>query len=941
MQPRYYQIAALEALYDYWGKESGNPLIDLATGVGKSYLMTMIVRSLLDGWHDMRILIVTDSKELVEQNHQELKNDWPEAPTGIYSAGLGRADYRAQILFGGIQTIWNKTNKIGFVDVILIDECHMISRDNDSSYGKLFAALREINPDIKIVGLTATPYRLDSGRLDQGEDRMFDKVIYTYSIADGVRDGYLTPLSTKETASEISTFGVKKAGKDFQKTALGKAADEITEAAVAEIVAKGADRRSWLAFCSGKEHAYHVRDAIRRHGITCEAICDDTPSAERKRILEAYKNYEIRCLTNNSVLTKGFNHKGVDLIAALRPTLSVSLYLQMCLDDKTEILTRRGWMGPETIKGDDLVAGFDADSGEIKWQGINGVVDRKIDPSERMVGVDAPHIDFRITDGHNLVLATRSSRIKREDKPNWILETAGTAMERRSNIFLPVAGNMKATGLSLTDPEISFLGWFLSDGTLSRKNNAISISQQVTSPQIPHIKRTLDACGFRYGIHIAKRNNQYADNARFFVSYGDVRIPNGTGDKGWNRLAEFINSDKVITDSYDDISREQLLVLLDSLNRGDGHKGLGKATWTQRTYHITFGLNKSAASRIQELCILRGIRANVSFRDPSNATLRACVEKDRAVIGGSAERGVGRSAIVDREAVANERVWCVETDMGTIITRRNGKVTIMGNCGRGTRSIYRAGFNEYDPKLTANDRRQAIADGPKPSCLILDFARLVDEHGPVDSVVVSEPGSGDGEAPSKVCPPETREGAKRDKNGIFGCGEKLHASARSCKFCGYEFEFDTGPKIDSTASDKPIMSTTPPEWRYVLNRRFNLNQKGDAPNIKVAYINGKSQIYEWLGPAHKGLLFNRFKSFWSAHGGEDPLPRDALEFLDRQNELRQTQRILVTPGKGGYWNIKDYDVGAIADERSLFQKLKGDRKERPPLLDEMMDEIPF
>jgi DNA repair protein RadD len=591
LQPRYYQNESIDSLFDYWDSEAGNPLIDLATGAGKSFVMTGIIRRLLRGWCDMRIVVVTHVKELIEQNHQELIDEWPEAPAGIYSAGLGRRDYRAQILFGGIQTIWNKTNEIGFVDIVLIDECHLISRDADGRYGAFFAELRKVNPDLKIVGLTATPYRLDSGRLDEGEDRMFDKVIYTYSIADGVRDGYLTPLSTKETASEISTFGVKKAGKDFQKTALGKAADEITEAAVAEIVAKGRDRQSWMAFCSGKEHAYHVRDAINRHGITCEAIVDDTPKGERRDIIRAYKNYEIRCLTNNAVLTTGFNHKGVDLIAALRPTLSVSLYLQMM--------------------------------------------------------------------------------------------------------------------------------------------------------------------------------------------------------------------------------------------------------------------------------------------------------------------------------------------------------------GRGTRAIYRTGFDEHDPKWTAEDRRQAIADGPKPTCLILDFARLVDEHGPVDSVVVSDPGSGDGEAPSKVCPPETREGAKRDKNGIFGCGEKLHASARSCKFCGYEFEFDTGPKIDSTASDKPIMSTTPPEWRYVLNRRFNLNQKGDAPNIKVSYINGKSQIYEWLGPAHKGLLHNRFKSFWHAHGGKDPLPRDALEFLDRQNELRQTQRILVTPGKGGYWNIKDYDVGAIADERSLFQKLKGDRKERPPLLDEMMDEIPF
>lgn len=331
LQPRPYQAEAVDAVFDYWSDEGGNPLVDLATGCGKSLVMVMLIQRLLGGWPDMRILVATHVAELIEQNYRELLGIWPFAPAGIYSAGLGRRDSQAQILFCGIQTAWNKIDAIGHVDVLLIDEAHLVPPDASTMYGRFIGSLRAINPDIRIVGLTATPFRLDSGRLDEGDDRMFDRVVYSYGIGPAVQDGYLAPLSSKPTATGFDLSGVGRLGGDYKQNALQAAVDkeEVTRRAVAEIVAKGEDRRSWLCFCAGVDHALHVRDEIRAHGITCETITGSTPKEERRRILEAYKHFEIRCLTNNSVLTTGFNHKGVDLIAALRPTLSASLYLQM------------------------------------------------------------------------------------------------------------------------------------------------------------------------------------------------------------------------------------------------------------------------------------------------------------------------------------------------------------------------------------------------------------------------------------------------------------------------------------------------------------------------------------------------------------------------------------------------------------------------------------
>lgn len=331
LQLRLYQDEANAAVFDYWREEAGNPLVDLATGTGKSLVMATLIRQLIEGWPDMRVMVVTHVAELIEQNYLELLGVWPFAPAGIFSAGLGRRDARSQIIFAGIQTVHNKHNEIGVIDVLMVDECHTIPTNSNTMYRKFIDGLLAVNPDMKVLGLTATPYRLDSGRIDEGEDRLFDKVVYSYGVGEGIRDGYLASLTSKPTATEYDVKGVGRLGGDYKQGALEAAINrpDLNEEVVREIVAKGADRRSWLCFCAGVQAALDVRDEFRRKGITCETITGDTPKDERRRILDDFKSYKIRCVTNNSVLTTGFNHKGVDLIAFMRPTLSLSLYLQM------------------------------------------------------------------------------------------------------------------------------------------------------------------------------------------------------------------------------------------------------------------------------------------------------------------------------------------------------------------------------------------------------------------------------------------------------------------------------------------------------------------------------------------------------------------------------------------------------------------------------------
>jgi DNA repair protein RadD len=330
LQLRQYQSEAVQAVFDYWATGGGNPLIVIPTGGGKSLIIATIVRRLIENWPSMRIGVVTHTKELIAQNYAELIRIWPEAPAGIYSAGLNRRDTRSKILFCGIQSVAKKVKQIGALDVLIVDEAHLIPRSSDTLYGRFIEDLKTETPDMRILGATATPFRLDTGRLESGDSAMFDAIAYEANVSDLIRQGYLSPLISKATAASIDVSNVAKRGGEFIPAALEGAVDQdwITKAAVAETVGYGADRRAWLIFCVSVKHAENVRDEVRRHGFSCEAVSGDMPAADRSRVIEAFRRGELRCLTSVSVLTTGFNVPQVDLVSLMRPTLSTGLFIQ-------------------------------------------------------------------------------------------------------------------------------------------------------------------------------------------------------------------------------------------------------------------------------------------------------------------------------------------------------------------------------------------------------------------------------------------------------------------------------------------------------------------------------------------------------------------------------------------------------------------------------------
>jgi DNA repair protein RadD len=329
---RDYQRAAIDATYQYWADQRGdNPLIVAPTGAGKTAIIAQLVKDAMS-FSGTRVLMLTHVKELLEQGAQGLLRMYPQAEFGFYSASIGQKRLDKPITFAGIQSVWKMAYEmIPPPDLVLIDEAHMLPRNSETRYGKFIADLKVCNPAVKIVGLTATPYRLDSGELHKGKGAIFDGIAYDIPVGMLMDQGYLSPVISKGGLKQIDLTNVKKRGGEFVEADLAAAASdpELVAATVAEIVELGADRKSWLLFSSGVAHAEMLAEGVRGHGISCDVVTGADPAKERAGKIERFKAGQTRCLVNCNVLTTGFDAPSVDLVALVRATESTGLYVQM------------------------------------------------------------------------------------------------------------------------------------------------------------------------------------------------------------------------------------------------------------------------------------------------------------------------------------------------------------------------------------------------------------------------------------------------------------------------------------------------------------------------------------------------------------------------------------------------------------------------------------
>ena len=336
---RDYQRESVDGLYNYWASKAGdNPLIVAPTGSGKTAILAQIIKDAMS-YPDTRVLVVTHVKELLEQGASGLLKLYPEADFGIYSAGLKQKVLNKPITFAGIQSVWERAyDMVPAPDLVLIDEAHLLPKNSETRYNRFIADLKICNPDVKVVGLTATPYRLDSGYLHKGKGAIFDGIAHDIPISLLMDQGYLSPVISKGGLKQIDLTGVGKRGGEFIESELATAASdpELIESTVKEVVKLASDRKSWLVFSSGVNHAHLLADEFDRHGIDVGVVTGTDSSAVREKTIADFKSGKLQCLINVNVLTTGFDYPGVDCIVMCRATASCGLYIQ-CIGRGTRV----------------------------------------------------------------------------------------------------------------------------------------------------------------------------------------------------------------------------------------------------------------------------------------------------------------------------------------------------------------------------------------------------------------------------------------------------------------------------------------------------------------------------------------------------------------------------------------------------------------------------
>lgn len=330
---RYYQKDSLNSIYDYFSKGGrGNPLLVLPTGSGKSIIIASFIKSVIDSYKDQRIIVLTHVKELVEQNSEKTMSMIGEDDVGIYSASLKRRDCFNKIIFGNIQSVYKKSYNLGVFNLILVDECHLISNKSNSMYNSFISDQKRFNKNVKVIGFTATPFRLDSGHLiNRFENSLFTDIIYDIGLKRLISEGYLCDIVSKEGSIKIDLSKARSANGDYiRKDVDCLMSDElVTNSAINEIIEYGQDRKHWLVFCSSTEYVKVVRDRIRGRGITCEMLTSKTDSKERDDIIDNFKSGKIKCLCNVNILTTGFDFPAIDLICILNATKSIGKLIQI------------------------------------------------------------------------------------------------------------------------------------------------------------------------------------------------------------------------------------------------------------------------------------------------------------------------------------------------------------------------------------------------------------------------------------------------------------------------------------------------------------------------------------------------------------------------------------------------------------------------------------
>ena len=710
MTPRPYQLAAIDELRQGIRTHPGQPgLLVAPTGSGKSEIFGWMARAAVA--KGKRIGAVVNRRILVRDLCKRVER------LGLdYGVIMGSAPRKAwsPVHVASFDTLWRR-EQLPKWDLVFVDECHFSLADK---YAQVLARLQA--DGCIIIGMTATPIR---GVLE-GLGAIYKWMVRCPDTPDLIDAGYLVPPRVFAPPPP-DLKGVPLVAGEYNQKQLAVACNstKITGDILKHWIANGRGRPT-IGFGVDIKHCKDMAAAFCAASVRAIAI-DHTYKGDFDLVWRKLANYETEVVFNVGIAGYGWDCPPCSMMIEARPTMSLGLWLQHCLDAKTEILTPDGWKTHADIAVGSRVAAFDMKTSAIKWLPATDVVRRPLTKQEVMYEIRSPHLDIRVTDNHDMIFRSLG-----KTAVNWRKGTAEFLSSKPSHFRLPVCGNQQSTGVQLSDYDLRFIGWFLTDRTLGKDNNQITISQAEGKKENEDIAEVLRGCGFKYGVTRVVRKGELA-HCRPLLQYRISKgLPRGSQKHltGWGRLEPFI--DKRLSEWLEFLTRTQLLILLSAMNLGDGTKD--NRSWTRRTMEINCGDNSVMAERIQSLCVRRGLRCNITTarnvgRKPWH-TLRISLRQSATVGGGCSEEGRSRMAV--SPSTHGELVWCVTNDLGAIVTRRNGKVAIVGNCGR----VMRVHPGKQDAIINdhaGNSHRHGLPSWPRDWSLDGEAIR----HGPGDGAM--------------------------------------------------------------------------------------------------------------------------------------------------------------------------------------------------------------
>lgn len=339
---RPYQQEAIDAVYGYLRANDTNPCVVLPTAAGKTPVLATICSDAVTKWNG-RVLVISHVKELLQQAADKLQAICPDVKVGVYSAGLGSRETDAPVIVAGIQSVYKKACELDRFDLIIIDEAHLLPPDGEGMYQTFFRDAKIVNPKVRLIGLTATPYRLKSGNL-VGPDNLLNDICYEVGIKELIEQGFLCPLKSKSGRRKIDCSDLHLRAGEFVASEVDELMNttDNVDAAVREILDMTEHRNSVLIFGASVDHATRIKETIEKFtGAECGLVTGNTPADERERTLRRFKGERfasdlfggetkpLKYLTNVNVLTTGFDSPNIDCVVLLRPTASPGLYYQM------------------------------------------------------------------------------------------------------------------------------------------------------------------------------------------------------------------------------------------------------------------------------------------------------------------------------------------------------------------------------------------------------------------------------------------------------------------------------------------------------------------------------------------------------------------------------------------------------------------------------------